>query len=455
LHFPLVVALLSEEAVANEIFNSRGARLVLEPDRKVDQKTLHSLLVERDGASKIRLLIESDTKLIKQIQEILPIDLARVDAEDPPRQFIVEKSWSASSIETKAAMADLFKYRPPQDFKRVGNFKGALVLAEATMAQPLAVLLGKPAPDFALNVVDNSGSTRKVSKADLAGKVVVIAYWSIQHEPCSEELREIRKIVQAAGRDDKAVLVALNVDQDPDDIKESGARARQTLAEKKVGIEGARGCMVAVDPSGMIAEALPVAGLPAVVLLDGKGIVQASHTGNGPELTGSLRKEIETLLVGKSLERPELKLPAGFDADESKPTVLTEASDAITKIEELGGTVILADGGGGASQVYVQLADQRAGDEVLAKLVPHLKQVTLITGLHLQNTRITDAGLEQLKGMTNVFSMNLEGTAITDRGLGSLKSITSLKFVHLTGTQVTDGGIQTLKQARPDLQVKR
>ena len=99
-------------------------------------------------------------------------------------------------------------------------------------AQPLIALLGKPAPDFSLTVVDNRGASRKVSKPDLTGKVVVIAYWSIHHEPCFEELREIRKIVEAASRDKKVVLVALNVDEDAADIKELTARGKNSRGKE-------------------------------------------------------------------------------------------------------------------------------------------------------------------------------------------------------------------------------
>ncbi len=434
-----------------------GARFIIEPDQRVDGKALRSLVVERGGESKLRVLIESDTKLVKRIQEIYPNppeDLARPDAEDWPRRWIVERSWNATNIETKAAPAEVFSYRPPKDFKQVGNFKRAVLLAREMWAQPLVPLLGTPVPDFTLNVVDEAGSSRKVSKADLTGKVIAIAYWSIHHEPCFDELREVRKIIQAASPDDKVVLIALNVDEDPENIKESAARARHALAEKRVGIEDSRGCMIAVDPRGAIVEILQVAGLPAIVLLDGKGIVQAAHTGTGEELRGALGKEIETLLAGKALERPELKVPAGFDADESRPTLLADEPSVFQKIEELGGTAIRAGAGGGVDQIYVQLADKAAGDDVITKLVPHLKQIELITGIHLQNTRITDAGLEHFRGLSNIFSMNLEGTVITDRGLDALKTIRSLKFVVLSGTRVTEGGIQALKQARPDLLVE-
>jgi thiol-disulfide isomerase/thioredoxin len=456
-HFPLILALLSGGAQTRDVFSSPGSRLVVEPDRKLDGKMLLSLFLDRGTAISVRLLIDPATKLIRQIQEFYPYtpaDLVGLDKEEPPRRFVIETSWSALSIQTEAAPENLFAYQPRQEFTRVGNFKNAFMLAEAMFAQPLVALLGNPAPDFTLNLVDSTGSIRKVSKAELAGKVVVVAYWSMRHEPCFEALREIQKIVQAASANDKVVLVALNVDEDPADIKEMSARVREALKEKKVAILGSRGCMVAVDPSVAIPELLPTAGLPAVILLDGNGIVQTSHVGAGAELTGTLPREIETLLEGNSLERPEFKELKRFAADESRPTILADEPVVFAKIEELGGIVIRAGGGEpGTSQLYIQLDEKAAGDDLLAKLVPHLKQIKQITGLHLQNTHITDAGLEQLKGMSNIISMNLEGTEITDRGLDSLKTISSLKYLILKGTRVTEGGILALKRSRPELRV--
>jgi thiol-disulfide isomerase/thioredoxin len=461
-HFPLIMALLSGTAQAARILPSRGAGLVVEPDRKLEGKMLHSVLhtelVDVDMAASIRLLIDPDTKLIRQIQEFYrytPEQLAWLDKEEPPMRWDIERSWTASSIQTGAAPPDLFTYRPPQDFTRVGNFKHVSLLATAGFDKPLVVLLGRPVPDFTLTVVDKTGSIRKVSKSDLAGKVVVFTYWSMHNEPCFEALREIRKIVQAANADDRVVLVALNVDEDPEDLKELSARVRQALSTKQVALEGSRGSLIAVDPTGAISDLLPVAGSPAVVLLDGKGIVQTSHAGTGAELTGTLAKEIQTLLAGTSLETPGFKAVNRFDADESRPTVLTEEPGAFKTIEELGGIVIRAGGEGPTAEIDIRVDENGPGDALLAKLVPHLKQIKLITCLHLQHTSVTDAGLEQLKGMSNIFSINLEGTSISDRGLDSLKTIRSLNYVILTGTRVTDDGSLALRRALPGLRVYR
>lgn len=417
---------------------------------------LHSLMrterVDVDMSESIRLLIDPDSKLIRRIESFYrytPEDLAWIDKAEPALRWDIGTTWTAASIETGAAPAELFDYHPAADFTQVGNFKHATRLATAGFDPQLLVRLGKPAPDFKLTVVDQTGSSRKVAKADLAGKVIVIACWSMHDESCFEELREMQKIVRATNVGDRVVLVAVNVDEDPEDVKELSAQVRQALSKKKVALETARGCLVAVDPAGTIADLLPADRLPAVVLLDGKGIVQSAYSGTGAELTGKLSKEIETLLAGKALETPEFKALNLVDADESRPAVLMDEPSVFKKIEELGGVVVLAGGEGSTAEIDIQLGGKEAGDESLANLVPHLKNIERITRLQLQNTRVTDAGLAALEGMTNIASINLEGTAISDKGLDTLKNISNLKCVFAAGTRVTEDGSLALKRAVP------
>ncbi len=437
----VVMALLSGTARAAKILPSLGTGPVAEPDRMLDGKRYHSVLytkpVDVDMAASMRLLIDPDTKLVKQIHQfyrITPEQLAFVDKEEPAMRWDISTTWTALSIQTAAAPAELFTYRPPQDFIRVGNFKHVTLLDRAGFDQPTMVRLGRPAPDFTLTMVDNTPSSRTVSKSDLAGKVVVIAYWSMHTEACFEALREIQKAVQSASANEKVVLVALNVDQDPEDVSALSARVREVLLKKKIALDGSRGCSIAVDPTGAISDLLPVSGMPAVVLLDGKSIVQSFHSGTGAELTGKLSKEIEMLLAGTPLETPELKALNRVDADESRPTVLIAEPAAFKKIEELGGIVIRAGGEGTTAEIDIQLGGEEPGDESLAKLVPHLKQIEQITCLDLKDTGVTDAGIEQLKGMSNIGSINLEGHSISDRGMDPLKTVSGLKYVALTGT---------------------
>ena len=117
--------------------------------------------------------------------------------------------------------------------------------------------------------------------------------------------------------------------------------------------------------------------------------------------------------------------------------------------------MIRAGGEGPTAEIDIQLDEKAPGDDLLAKLVPHLKQIKEITRLQLQNSHVTDAGLEPLKGMSNIRYITLEGTSITDRAMDSLKTISSLQYVTLKGTRVTEDGTLALRRALPGLRVDR
>lgn len=88
----------------------------------------------------------------------------------------------------------------------------------------------------------------------------------------------------------------------------------------------------------------------------------------------------------------------------------------------------------------------------------HLRELTSLEHLYLQNNRgkvnqISDSGLEHLKGLTKLWSLNLENTQVTDAGLANLKGMTELRFLRLSDTQVTEEGLRTLKEALPNCQI--
>ncbi len=93
-------------------------------------------------------------------------------------------------------------------------------------------------------------------------------------------------------------------------------------------------------------------------------------------------------------------------------------------------------------------------DAGLARLV-HLKGLTNLKELWLDDTQVTDAGLIHLKGMTSLRALWLNGTQVTDDGLVHLKGLTSLQGLWLNGTQVTDAGVQDLQKALPNCHISR
>jgi hypothetical protein len=85
----------------------------------------------------------------------------------------------------------------------------------------------------------------------------------------------------------------------------------------------------------------------------------------------------------------------------------------------------------------------------------HLKRLTELKDLSLDNTRVTDAGLEHLKGMTQLAGLSLVGTQVTNSGLEHLKVLTKLEYLNLEETKVTHEGVKKLQEALPNCKIVR
>jgi hypothetical protein len=67
----------------------------------------------------------------------------------------------------------------------------------------------------------------------------------------------------------------------------------------------------------------------------------------------------------------------------------------------------------------------------------------------LDETQVTDAGLECLKGLSQLYELSLNDTTVTDAGLEYLRGLTNLKLLFLDRTHVTDEGVKQIRQALP------
>ena len=83
----------------------------------------------------------------------------------------------------------------------------------------------------------------------------------------------------------------------------------------------------------------------------------------------------------------------------------------------------------------------------------HLKDLTNLSRLHLENTAITDAGVGRLRWNTALEYLNLYGTKVTDKGLDRLKTLENLRKVYVWQTAVTDAGAEAFAKANPDIEV--
>jgi thiol-disulfide isomerase/thioredoxin len=154
---------------------------------------------------------------------------------------------------------------------------------------------------FTLTVLDGAGKTRKVSKDDLAGKVVLIDFWATWCPPCRKELPEIQKLIEDFDKRGQAdvVVIALSLDERPSDLAGVRTLVEQSLSEQKLTLARGQVGRVALDPTGALGKVFDVGAIPTVVILDRQGVVRMVHVGYDPEadVRAVLTKEIDSLLT--------------------------------------------------------------------------------------------------------------------------------------------------------------
>ncbi|MEE8451785.1 MAG: hypothetical protein V3R99_07710, partial [Thermoguttaceae bacterium] len=92
----------------------------------------------------------------------------------------------------------------------------------------------------------------------------------------------------------------------------------------------------------------------------------------------------------------------------------------------------------------------------------HLGNLKNLEMLSLNGTSVSDAGLRHLSGMRKLRVLWLgrcrpngivEGTDITDLGLEQLKPLSKLEVLSVGGTEVTEAGEKDLGRALPNLTI--
>ncbi len=146
---------------------------------------------------------------------------------------------------------------------------GAAVLAGFTILPRLAHsprdLIGKPAPDFSLEVAHNAEAGDRIHLSELKGKPVLLSFWATWCGPCRLEAPSLERVSRKR-KADGLTVVGVNMSDDRD---------RAVAFAKQLGLS----YPILHDEDGSVASSYGVKTLPTLVIVDKNGIVSAVRTG--------------------------------------------------------------------------------------------------------------------------------------------------------------------------------
>jgi len=176
-----------------------------------------------------------------------------------------------------------FVFAPPESAEKVTSFFARPTPRASEASHPL---LGKPAPDFTLGLLN--GGTLDLAQHKKENDIVVLDFWATWCPPCRRAMPLIAAISdEYKGKGVKIYFVNQG---------ESENTVRTFL--KSAGLNIA----VAMDEDGAIGDELYKAvSIPQTVLIGKDGVVEVVHTGIFPGFDAQLRGELDALIEGKKL----------------------------------------------------------------------------------------------------------------------------------------------------------
>jgi thiol-disulfide isomerase/thioredoxin len=135
-----------------------------------------------------------------------------------------------------------------------------------------SALVGKPAPDFALEVVSSGAPGDRVHLEDLRGNAVILDFWATWCEPC-QRIAPILDRISRKHQGKGLVVVGVNTSDQP---------GLAPLFAKKKGLS----YPIVYDEGDQVAQRYGVTNLPTLVVINGKGNIVAVRV--APEDEGTI-----------------------------------------------------------------------------------------------------------------------------------------------------------------------
>ena len=198
------------------------------------------------------------------------IDLQKID------QLLI-----GPAIEDNAAMLAFHQWRLKASVDPLAAREDGDGAGDGAEGQDSA-LVGKPAPDFELDLLDG----KKFRLSEHKGKIIVLDFWASWCGPCLQVMPQVDKVADEFA--DRGVeLVAVNLEETEDRIQAALDRLKLKMT-------------VALDRNGRTAEKYGATSIPQTVIIDRNGKVVRLFVGGGARFGDQLRAALEAVLADKT-----------------------------------------------------------------------------------------------------------------------------------------------------------
>ena len=281
-----------------------GARRL--PDEEFEGRLCDVLVAEMDSMFKsawVKIWLDAETGLLRRIESVPRPDW--LPAEEPEDGDSPEYARAMRDVKIVYAVLDQQVNEPIADdafvFVPPEGATEDVVTPEEEQAEEIAEtgraieketglsrfeLSGQAAPDFELPLL--AGGTLKLSEQK--GKVVIIDFWATWCGPCVRALPEMKKLAEAYAENPDVVVVGFSTDDEKNRDKVEKLVAKNKLAYP-----------IGLGPAEA-KDAFKVSGIPCIVVVGKDGIVQGRRVGFSSKLEKDLKRAVDALLAGETLE---------------------------------------------------------------------------------------------------------------------------------------------------------